>query len=192
MQCALDSKAKAEVGVQVATRFIIAKLRNRQFFSLTALNAAIAELVTQINDRMSRHLGASRRALFEELERSALKPLPAEPYVFAEWKECRVGLDYHVEIEKHYYSVPHQLLRETVWARITARTIEVFHRGQRVAAHVRSSSNRKHTTVREHMPSSHRRYADWTPERLRRQAGEIGRHTAALVETILQERTHPE
>ena len=97
--------------MQVATRFIIAKLRNRQFFSLPALNAAIAELVTQINNRLSRHLGASRRALFEELERSALKPLPAEPYVFAQWKECRVGLDYHVEIEKHYYSVPHQLLR---------------------------------------------------------------------------------
>jgi transposase len=185
-------KAKVEVGVQVASRFIVAQLRNRQFFSLAALNAAIAELVTRINDRMSRHLGASRRALFEELERSALKPLPAEPYVFAEWKECRVGLDYHVEIEKHYYSVPHQLLREIVWTRITARTIEVFHRGQRVAAHVRSSSSRKHTTVREHMPSSHRRYADWTPERLRRQAGEIGRHTSSLVEIILQERTHPE
>jgi len=185
-------KAKAEVGVQVATRFIIAKLRNRQFFSLAALNAAIAELVTQINNRMSRHLGASRRALFEELERSALKPLPAEPYVFAEWKERKVGLDYHVEIEKHYYSVPHQLLRETVWARITARTIEVFHRGLRVAAHMRASSDRKHTTVREHMPSSHRRYADWTPERLRRQAGEIGHHASALVEVILQERTHPE
>ena len=134
-------KAKAEVGVQVATRFIIAKLRNRQFFSLFALNAVIAELVTQINDRMSRHLGASRRALFEELERSALKPLPAEAYVFAEWKERRVGLDYHVEIEKHYYSVPHQLLREKVWARITARTVEVFHRGKRVTAHMRSSSN---------------------------------------------------
>jgi transposase len=185
-------KAKVEVGVQVATRFIIAKLRNRQFFSLTALNAAIAELVTRINDRMSRHLGASRRALFEELERSALKPLPAEPYVFAEWKECRVGLDYHVEIEKHYYSVPHQLLRETVWARITARTIEVLHRGQRVAAHVRSSSNRKHTTVREHMPSSHRRYADWTVERIRREAASIGPATAALCELILERRPHPE
>ena len=185
-------KAKVEVAVQIATRFIIAKLRNRQFFSLSALNAAIAELVAQINNRVSRHLGASRRALFEDLERSALKPLPAEPYVFAEWKECRVGLDYHVEIDKHYYSVPHQLLREKVWARITARTIEVFHRGKRVAAHVRSSSNRKHTTVREHMPSSHRRYADWTPERLRRQAGEIGRNTSALVEIILRERSHPE
>jgi transposase len=185
-------KAKVEVAVQVATRFIIAQLRNRCFFSLSALNAAISDQVTQINNRVSRHLGTSRRALFEELERSALKPLPAEPYVFAEWKECRVGLDYHVEVEKHYYSVPHQLLREKVWARITARTIEVFQRGKRVAAHVRSSSNRKHTTVREHMPSSHRRYADWTPERLRRQAGEIGRHTSALVEIILRERTHPE
>ncbi len=185
-------KAKVEVAVQIATHFIIAKLRNRQFFTLAALNTAIAELVAQINDRVSRHLGASRRALFEELERSALKPLPAEPYVFAEWKECRVGLDYHVEIDKHYYSVPHQLLREKVWARIAARTIEVFHRGKRVAAHVRSSSNRKHTTVREHMPSSHQRYADWTPERLRRQADAIGRHTAALVEIILRERAHPE
>ena len=185
-------KAKVEVAVQVATRFIIAKLRNQQFFSLSALNAAIAELVAQINNRVSRHLGASRRALFEEIERSALKPLPAEPYVFAEWKQCRVGLDYHVEIDKHYYSVPHQLLREKVWARITARTIEVFHRGKRIAAHVRSSSNRKHTTVREHMPSSHRRYADWTPERLRRQADAIGRNTSALVEIILRERAHPE
>jgi transposase len=185
-------KAKVEVAVQVATRFIIAKLRNRSFFSLSELNAAVAALVTQINDRASRHLGASRRALFEQLERTALKPLPAEPYVFAEWKECRVGLDYHVEIEKHYYSVPHQLLREKVWARITAHTVEVFHRGKRVAAHVRSSSNRSHTTVREHMPSSHRRYADWTPERLRRHAGEIGGNTSALVEIILQERAHPE
>jgi transposase len=185
-------KAKVEVAVQIATRFVIAKLRNRQFFSLSTLNAAIAELVAQINDRASRHLGASRRALFEDLEQSALKPLPAEPYIFAEWKECRVGLDYHVEIAKHYYSVPHQLLREKVWARITARTVEVFYGGKRIAAHVRSSSNRKHTTVREHMPSSHRRYADWTPERIRRQAGAIGRHTSALVEIILRERTHPE
>jgi hypothetical protein len=91
-------KAKVEVAVQIATRFVIAKLRNRQFFSLSALNAAIAELLAQVNNRVSRHLGASRRALFEDLERSALKPLPAEPYVLAQWKECRVGLDYHIEI----------------------------------------------------------------------------------------------
>ena len=141
--------------MQVATRWIIAKLRKRQFFSLAELNAAIAVEVAALNARVTRHLGASRKALFEELERPALKALPAEPYVYAEWKQCRLGLDYHVEVEKHYYSAPHQLLREKVWVRITARTVEVFHRGQRVAAHVRSSSNRRHTTVREHMPSSH-------------------------------------
>ena len=185
-------KAKVEVAVLVATRWIIAKLRNRIFFSLTELNAAIRGLVDQLNDRVTRHLGASRKALFEELERPALKPLPAEPYTYAQWKECKLGLDYHVEVEKHYYSVPHQLLREKMWVRITARTVEVFHRGKRVAAHVRSSSNRKHTTVREHMPSGHRRYADWTPEHLRRRAGEIGPNTSALVEIILRERPHPE
>lgn len=161
-------KAKVEVAVQVATRWIIARLRHRRFFTLAALNAAIAVEVATLNNRVTRHLGVSRQTLFEELERSALKPLPVEPYMFAEWKECRAGLDYHVEVEKHYYSVPHGLLREAMWARITARTVEVFHRGKRVATHVRSSSNRRHTTVREHMPSSHRRHADWTPERIRR------------------------
>jgi transposase len=130
--------------------------------------------------------------LFDDVERTTLKPLPSEPYVYAEWKQCRVGLDYHVEVEKHFYSVPHTLLREKMWARITARTVEVFHHGQRVTAHVRSSSNRMHSTVREHMPSSHQRYADWTPERITRQAGEIGPKTSALVEIILRERTHPE
>jgi transposase len=185
-------KAKVEVAVQVVTRWIIAKLRNRRFFSLDEINAAIRELVAQLNDRVTRHLGTSRRSLFDEIERPALKKLPTEPYLYAEWKECKVGLDYHVEVERHYYSVPHALLRETVWARVTARTIEVFHRGKRVAAHIRSSSNRRHTTVREHMPSSHRRYADWTPERIRRQAGEIGRNTATLVEIIMRERAHPE
>src|SRR6476659_1953419 len=185
-------KAKVEVAVQVATRWIIAKLRNRRFFSLAKLNEAIAELVAALNNRVTRHLGASRQRLFDEVERSALKRLPAEPYVYAEWKQCRAGLDYHVEVERHYYSVPHTLLRETIWARITARTVELFHRGKRVAAHVRSSSDRKHTTVREHMPSSHRRYAEWTPERIQRQAAAIGPKTSALVEIILRERAHPE
>lgn len=185
----------------LATRWIIAKLRNRQFFSLADLNAAIRECVTQLNSRTSRHLGASRRALFEQLDRPALKALPAEPFEFAEWKECRVGLDYHVEIAKHYYSVPFTLLREKLWARSTARTVELFHKGSRVAAHVRSSSNRRPTTVGEHMPScrrrafgtmSHRRYAEWTPERLKRRAAEIGPNTATLVEVVIAERTHPE
>ena len=185
-------KAKVEVAVQVATRWIVAKLRNRRFFSLSELNAAIRELTTQLNARATRHLGTSRRALFDEIERPALKPLPVEPYVYAEWKQCKVAFDYHVEVAHHYYSVPHTLLRETVWVRVAAQTVEVFHRGNRVAVHLRASSDRRHTTIREHMPSSHRRYADWTPERIRRQAGEIGRNTAALVEIIMRERPHPE
>jgi len=185
-------KAKVEVAVQIATRWIIAKLRNTRFFSLVELNVAIGDCVTALNDRASRHLGASRRTLFDALDRLALKPLPTTPYVYAEWKQCKVGLDYHVEVEKHYYSAPHVLLREALWARITARTVELFHRGNRVAVHVRSSSNRKHTTVREHMPSSHRRYADWTPQRIQGRANEIGPKTSALIEIILREKTHPE
>jgi transposase len=185
-------KAKVEAAVLLATRWIIAKLRNRTFFSLAELNAAIAECVTALNDRRSRHLGASRRELFETLERGALKSLPATPFEFAEWKECRVGLDYHVEIDRHYYSVPYTLLKEKLWARKTARTVELFHRGKRVAAHVRSSSNRKPSTTPDHMPSAHRRYAEWTPERLQRMAAEIGPRTAILVEVILREKTHPE
>ena len=185
-------KAKVEVAVQIATRWIIAKLRNGKFFTLSELNTAIRECLTTLNERVTRHLGTSRRGLFEAIECSALRPLPAEPFVFAEWKECRAGLDYHVEVDGHYYSVPHTLLRQKMWARFTARTVEVFHNGSRVAAHVRSSSNRRHTTVREHMPSSHQRYAEWTPARLQRQATEIGPKTSALVEIIMRERTHPE
>ena len=185
-------KAKVEVAVQVTERWILAALRNRQFFSLAELNAAIRELVDKLNNRVTPHLGASRRALFEALDRPALKALPQEPFEYAAWKTCRAGLDYHVEVEKHYYSVPHTLLRQELWARFTERTVEIFHRGKRVASHMRSSSNRKHTTLPDHMPSAHRRYAEWTPERLTRKASEIGPNTDALVEVILRERRHPE
>lgn len=185
-------KAKVEVGVQVATRWVIAKLRKRTFFSLTELNAAIRELVEQINARVTRHLGASRRSLFEEIEYPALKPLPAKPYEFAEWKKCRPGLDYHVEIDKHYYSVPFTLIGQEMWARYTAQTVEVFHRDKRIAAHMRSYAQRAHTTLPDHMPSSHRRYRDWTLERIKQEASAIGPLTSALVEVILRERPHPE
>jgi transposase len=185
-------KAKVEVGVQVATRWVIAKLRKRTFFSLTELNAAISELVEQINVRVTRHLGASRRSLFEEIEYPALKPLPAEPYEFAEWKKCRPGLDYHVEIDNHYYSVPFALIGQEMWARYTTQTVEVFHRDKRIAVHIRSYVKRGHTTLPEHMPSSHRRYRDWTLERIKQEANAIGPHTLVLVEVILRERPHPE
>ena len=185
-------KAKVEAAVLVAERWILAALRNRQFFSLTELNTAIRELLVKLNTRVTRHLGSSRRALFEELDRPALKALPQEHYEYAAWKKCRAGLDYHVEVEKHYYSVPHTLLRRELWARFTARTVEVFDNGKRVASHMRGASNRRHTTLRDHMPSAHRRYADWTPERVKRQAAKVGPSTEALVDIIMRNKPHPE
>ena len=185
-------KAKAEVGVLLVQRWIIARLRKRRFFSLAELNAAIRELLPALNGKVTRHLGASRRDLFERLDKPALKPLPASPYEYADWLERRVGLDYHVEVGKHYYSVPYQLLKKTLWVRITARTVEIFHDGQRVASHVRTSGNRKHTTVAAHMPASHRRYAGMTPAEIRRRAENIGPNTAALVDVILRTKPHPE
>jgi len=185
-------KAKAEVGVQLVQRWIAAALRNRRFGSLAELNTAIRTLMERFNGKVTRHLGASRRDLFEALDKPALRPLPAAPYEYAEWVERKVGLDYHVEIERHYYSVPHQLLRQKVWARVAARTVEIFHQGQRVGCHVRTSGNRKHTTVAAHMPASHRRYAGWTPAEIRRRAGQIGPNTGALVDLILRTKPHPE
>jgi len=185
-------KAKVEVGVQVVERRILARLRNRRFFSLAEANQAIAELLEELNGRVTKHLGASRRRLFEAIEQATLKPLPTQAYEYAEWKRRRAGLDYHVEVAKHYYSVPHALAKQRLWARITDRTIEVFHKDRRVAAHLRGPANRRHTTVDEHMPSAHRRHASWSLERIRRDAEANGPNTEILVDLILANRPHPE
>src|SRR6202012_1565277 len=185
-------KAKVEVGVQVVQRWILARLRNRRFFSLAELNREIRGLVDQLNDRPMRGWGTTRRALFEQLDRPALQSLPPTPYEYADWKRCRVNLDYHVEIAKHFYSVPFQLLRQEVEARVTAKTVEIFHRSKLVAAHARSHRTHRPTTVPDHMPSSHRRYRDWTHERILREAPGIGDAPAALLEGILPSRPHPE
>jgi transposase len=185
-------KAKVEAGVLVVERWILARLRNQRFFSLAELNAAIAALLGDLNDRPMRRLGVSRRRLFEELDRPALASLPAEPYIYAEWRLRRVGLDYHVDVDGHYYSVPHRLLRQQVEARITQRTVELFHNGERIAAHLRGGLRGRHTTLDEHMPSAHRRHAGWTIERIRREAAAIGPDTAMLTQLILESRRHPE
>src|ERR1700757_1722374 len=185
-------KAKVEVGVQVVGRWILARLRHQRFFSLAELNAAIRALLDELNNRPMRGWGTSRRALFEQLDRPALGSLPSTPYEYAEWKRCRVGFDYHVEIAKHYYSVPHQLIRQEVEVRITLTTIEIFHRGKRVASHRRSLRPHRPTTVPEHMPSAHRRYRDWTHERIRHEAQTVGPDAAVLVDVILRSRPHPE
>ena len=186
-------KAKVEAAVLVVERWILARLRNRQFYSLAELNAAIAELLRQLNEvRPIRRLGRTRRQLFEELDQPALNPLPTESYVFAEWRIRRVGIDYHVEVEHHFYSVPYRFARCEVEVRLTSRAIEIFAKGERIAVHLRSSGNGKHTTLAEHMPSSHRRYADWTVGRIRRDAAFVGPATAALCDLILEHRPHPE
>jgi transposase len=185
-------KAKAEVGVQVVERWILAALRHRTFFSLTELNQAIAELLERLNRRPFRKLPGSRRALFDALDKPALRPLPGEPYVFAEWKKARVHIDYHVELDGHYYSVPYQLVKRQLDVRFTARTVECFHQGRRVASHVRSSFKGRHTTTPEHMPIAHRAYAEWTPQRLIRWAEQTGPATAGVVAHILQRHVHPQ
>ena len=186
-------KAKVEAAVLIVERWLIGRLRHRCFYSLAELNTAIGQLLHQLNEvRPIRRLGVTRRALLEELDRPHLKPLPAEPYSFAEWRLRRVGVDYHVEVGAHFYSVPYRFARSEVEVRLTPRTVEIFLKGERVAAHLRSSGNHRHTTVPEHMPSSHRRYADWTVERIRREAASIGPATASLCELILERRPHPE
>jgi transposase len=186
-------KAKVEQSVLVVERWLLGRLRNRSFHSLAELNVAIREFLKHFNeDHKIRRLGVTRRQLFEELDRPALKPLPLEPYVFAEWRICRVAPDYHVEVHHHYYSVPYQFARTEVDVRITARTVEVFAAGKRIAAHPRNSGNHKYTTLPEHMASSHRRFAGWTIDRIHRDAALIGQATLALCELILEHKPHPE
>ena len=177
----------------IIERWLLGRLRHRCFYSLAELNTAIGELLRQLNEeRPLRRLGVTRRALLEELDRPNLKGLPAEPYSFAEWRIRRVGVDYHVEVEAHFYSVPHRFARSEVEVRLTPQTVEIFLKGERIAAHRRASGNHGHSTVPEHMPSSHRRYADWTVERIRRATASIGPATAALCDLILERRPHPE
>lgn len=185
-------KAKVEQSVLLVERWVLARLRNQRFFSLAELNLAIAELVAELNARVMRAYGASRAELFATVDRPALKPLPLEPYAFAVWKRCRVAPDYHVEVDGCWYSVPYRLIRELVDVRLTDRTIEAFHKGERIASHVRSPGRRCHTTIAEHMPSSHRRHAAWTPARMMAAAERIGPAATALFETIMAGRPHPE
>jgi transposase len=185
-------KAAVEAGVRFAQSYILGRLRNVTFFSLAECNAAIAVAVERMNGREMRRLGTSRRQLFEAIERPVMQVLPQEDYEYAEWHLARVGIDYHVEVQGFFYSVPYALVREQVDTRATARTIEVFHRGKRVAAHLRRYGGPRHGTQPEHMPSAHRRYAEWTPERVHRQARDIGPNTEALILAVLARRPHPE
>jgi len=185
-------KAKVEQSVLLVERWILARLRHARFFSLADLNAAVKVLTTELNARLMRGFGASRAELFASLDAPALQPLRAPPYAFARWRRCRVGPDYHVEADGHWYSVPFGLIRQLLDVRIGEATLEVFHKGERVASHARVPNRRGHTTIPEHMPSAHRRHAQWTPVRLLEEASKIGPSAMGLCDAVMTARPHPE
>ena len=185
-------KAKVENAVLLVERWIIAALRHHQFYALPELNESISELLEKLNQRPFRKRPGSRASLFAELDRPALQPLPVQRYVLAYWKTVRASIDYHVEVDRHYYSVPYQLAGQKLEARSTAVTVEIFHNGKRVASHVRSNAAYRHTTVSEHMPKSHQAHLEWSPSRLIHWAESVGAATAELVRTILERKPHPE
>jgi transposase len=185
-------KAPAENGVLLVQRWILAKLRNQSFFSLAELNAAIAVLLEDLNARPFKRLPGSRRSLFDEIERGALRRLPSEPYAYGEWTNARVGIDYHVDLGGHFYSVPHRLVRRGVEARLTESIVAIFHGGARVASHPRSHRVGEHSTLPEHMPKAHREHSEWTPARLLAWAGECGPSTREVIAHTLEHKPHPE
>ena len=187
-----QDKAKVEVGVQVVERWILARLRHQRFFTLVELNRAIARLLADLNQRPFKRLPGCRRSAFEALDAPALKPLPAAAMVLAQFKPARVNIDYHVAFEGHYYSVPHQHVGAVVELRVTAKTVEVLLRRQRIAAHVRSAQVGGFTTVAEHMPASHRAHLQWTPAKLIAWGERIGAATAGVVRWQMERRAHPE
>lgn len=185
-------KSKVEQGVLLVSRWVLARLRHRRFFSLEELNAAIGALMIELNERPFKRLPGNRRSAFETLDRPAMRALPATAYEYALWKSARVGVDYHLEVERHYYSVPHSLVGQEVEVRFSAATVECFYRARRIAVHVRSYQAGHHTTIAEHMPKSHQKHAEWNPTRLIGWAGTIGPSTQALVTYQLTHKPHPE
>jgi transposase len=186
------SKAKVEVGVQIAQRWIVAALRHRKFFSLGELNRAIAELLDKLNQRAFKKREGSRVSLFEQLDRPALRPLPVERFELAEWSQATVNIDYHIQFDESFYSVPYQLVRQTVEVRATPTIVEIFHQRKRVASHVRTANPYVTVSDNEHRPAAHRAHLDWPPSRLVQWAATVGTQTQEVVEKILQAQPHPE
>ena len=185
-------KAKVEGSVLIVERWILARLRNDRFFSLVDLNVRISQLLDDLNNRPMRRVGKSRRQLFEEIEQDALAPLPATPFEYSEWKSAKVHPDYHVEVDKAFYSVPHRLIGGQVDVRVASPSVEILHDHQRVASHRRTSQRGGHVTVNEHMPKTHQHYANTTPASLIKQAAKIGRNAAILIERLMRDRPHPQ
>ncbi len=187
-----QDKAKVESAVQVVERWIMARLRHQQFATVQDVNEAMAPLLERLNARPFQKLPGSRASTFAELDAPALLPLPLQPYEIATFKTVRAHIDYHVELEGHRYSVPHPMVGQVLEARITSGTVEVLHRGQRIASHVRNSRRGGFSTIAEHMPAAHRAHMEWTPQRLIHWGQNIGTATAAVVMHLLEQQKHPE
>lgn len=185
-------KSKVEVGVQIAERWIIAALRHHTFFSLAELNQAIRALLERLHDRPFQKLEGSRRSRFEQIERSALRPLPGAPYELATWRRARVHIDCHIEFERVYYSVPHTFVAKEVDVRATEHMIEIFHQGRRLAGHPRERCPGARRTEVSHLPKAHQKHLEWSPERLIAWGRTVGPYTAALMERMLLDKPHPE
>jgi transposase len=185
-------KAKGEVGVQIVERWMLAQLRHHTCFSLTEVTTALSPLLLTLHARPFTKLPGSRQHLFETLDRPALRPLPVQPYAYAEWQHARVNIDDHVDVEGHDSSVPYALVKQQLDGRLSAQVVELFSKGTRVASHRRSPLTGQHSTVAAHMPTAHQRYAEWTPQRLMHWAAHRGPATAQVVETILASRPHPQ
>lgn len=185
-------KAKVEAAVGLATRWILAVLRNRTFFSLAEARTAVRELLDKLNKRPFQKMPGSRQSLFEKIDKPALKPLPLVPYEYANFKDTSVNIDYHIVYDNHFYSVPYQYRGEVVEVRATATTVEVFRRGKRVASHPRGLPDHKTSTILEHRPKSHQQYGDWPPERIVDWAAKIGPSAKTLTEEIMTRKNHPE
>jgi transposase len=185
-------KAKVENAVQLTQRWIVAALRHRKFFSLEELNKAIRELLEKLNHRPFRKREGSRATVFEAIDKPVLKPLPMEPFDLSQWCKARVNIDYHVAFDSNLYSVPYNLVHEIVEVRSTPTTVEILHKGKRVASHLRGRGHGKAVTNEEHRPKSHRMHLEWTPSRMVQWAGTIGPNTALLFERIMSDKPHPE
>jgi transposase len=181
-----------EAAVLLVQRWILARLRNRRFFSLAELNLAIAELLVDLNQRPFKKLPGCRRSAFEQLDAPVLRPLPAERFKLSRWKTAKVNIDYHVEFDGHYYSVPHRLVGAHLDLRITGVLLECFASNQRVAGHAVSAVRGGFTTTPEHMPASHRAHLEWSPAKLITWGERIGVSTAAVVTWQMTHRPHPE
>jgi len=185
-------KSKEEIGVQIVERWVMARLRHQTFFTLSSLNQAIRLLVDELNDKPFQKLPGTRRSQFEQLDKPVLRPLPSNPYQYTDIKRARVHIDYHIEYDRHYYSVPHHLVKQEVEVQVCDNTVSVYHHGQRIASHLRSYHKGGHTTLREHMPEAHQTVHDWSDDRFLRWANNIGTETREIVSILLHKKRHPE